>query len=56
MDFGIHPARLVPASGVIGKIGMEPAHLVRRSPEWALNQVADPVMQYLASPHSSNPA
>ena len=30
---GDHPARLGPASGLIGEIGMKPAHLVRRSPE-----------------------
>jgi hypothetical protein len=29
--FGDHPARLGPASGLIAEIGMEPAHLVRRS-------------------------
>src|SRR5262245_49449669 len=41
-DFGNHPARLGPASRLIGEIGMEPTHLVRWSSDWALEQVADP--------------
>ncbi len=45
LDFGDHPARLRPASGLIADIGMEPAHLVRRSPDRALEQIADPVLQ-----------
>jgi len=45
LDFGDHPARLRPASGLIAEIGMEPAHLVRRSPDRALEQIADPVLQ-----------
>ena len=36
LDFGDHPARLGPASGLIGEIGMEPTHLVRGSPDWPL--------------------
>ena len=45
LDFGDHPARLGPASRLIAEIGMEPAHLVRRSPNRTLEQVADPVLQ-----------
>jgi hypothetical protein len=44
-DFGYDPARLAPASRLIGEIGMEPAHLVGRSPDWPLEQIADPVLQ-----------
>jgi hypothetical protein len=44
LDFGYHPARLGPASSLIGEVGMEPTHLVRRSPDWALEQVADPIL------------
>ena len=40
-DFADHPARLGPASRLIGEIGMEPTHLVRWSSDWALEQVAD---------------
>jgi hypothetical protein len=32
LDFGDHPARLGPASSLIGEVGVEPTHLVRRSP------------------------
>jgi hypothetical protein len=32
---------------LIGEIGMEPALLVRRSPDRALEQVADPALQDL---------
>src|SRR6516164_638896 len=35
-DFGDHPARLGPASPLIGEIGIEPTHLVRWSSDWAL--------------------
>jgi hypothetical protein len=44
LDFGDHPARLGPASSLIGEIGMEPTHLVRRSADRALEQIADPVL------------
>src|SRR5260221_7609895 len=44
LDFGDHPARLGPASSLIGEIGIEPKHLVRRSPNRALEQVADPIL------------
>jgi hypothetical protein len=43
LDFGDHPARLRPASGLIAEIGVEPTHLVWRS----LEQVADPALQDL---------
>src|SRR6266567_3886028 len=43
LDLGDHPAWLRPASGLIAEIGMEPAHLVRRSPDRAREQIADPV-------------
>src|SRR4029077_2029048 len=46
-DFGDHPTRLGPASRLIGEIGMEPTHLVRWSSDWALEQVADPMLQDL---------
>src|SRR4029077_2401833 len=45
LDFGDHPARLGPTSTLIGEVGMEPTHLVRRSPDWALEQVADPILR-----------
>jgi hypothetical protein len=44
LDFGDHPARLGPASSLIGEIGIEPKHLVRRSPNRALEQIADPIL------------
>src|SRR5262245_21846316 len=47
LDLGDNPARLGPGSGLIGEIGMEPAHLVRRSPDRTLEQVADPTLQDL---------
>src|SRR5262249_38544238 len=45
LDLGNHLAWLRPASGLIAEIGMEPAHLVRRSSDWAREQIADPVLQ-----------
>jgi len=38
LNFSDHPVLLGPASGTIGEVGMEPTHLVRRSPDWALEQ------------------
>src|SRR6266511_573612 len=35
-DFGNHPARLGPASGMIAEVRMKPAHLVWRSPNRTL--------------------
>src|SRR5262249_23276050 len=39
LDLGDHPARLAPASCLIGEISVEPAHLVCRSSDRALEQV-----------------
>ena len=47
LDLGDHPARLGPASGLIGEVGIEPPHLVRRSSDRALEQIADPALQDL---------
>ncbi len=44
-DLRDHPAWRRPASGLIAEIGMEPAHLVRRSSDRAREQIADPVLQ-----------
>ena len=44
-DFGDHPARLGPASRLMGEIGMEPTYLVRRSPDRELAQVAHSLLQ-----------
>src|SRR5262249_34348081 len=35
LDLGDNPPRLGPDSGLIAEIGMEPAHMVRRSSDWA---------------------
>ena len=42
-----NPPGLGPGSGLIAEIGMEPAHMVRRSSEWAREQIADPALQNL---------
>src|SRR5262249_18389013 len=34
LDLGDNPPRLGPGSGLIAEIGMEPAHMVRRSSDW----------------------
>jgi hypothetical protein len=47
LDFGDHPARMGPASCLMGEIGIEPTHLVRRSADRALEQVANPMLQDL---------
>jgi hypothetical protein len=44
LDFGDHPARLGPASRLIGEIGMEPTHLVRRPTDRPSEKIADPVL------------
>jgi hypothetical protein len=36
-----------PGSGLIAEIGMEPAHMARRSSDWAREQIADPALQNL---------
>ena len=33
LDLGDQPERLAPTSGLLGEIGIEPTHLVRRSPD-----------------------
>ena len=40
-DFGNHPARLGPASRLIGEIGMEPTHLVGRPTDRPFEKIAD---------------
>src|SRR5262245_27220858 len=47
LDLGDNPPRLGPGSGLIAEIGMEPAHMVRRSSNWAREQIADPALQNL---------
>ena len=47
LDFGDHPAWFGPASRLIGEIGIEPTHLVGRSADRALQQVANPMLQDL---------
>jgi hypothetical protein len=47
LDLGDNPPRLGPGSGLIAEIGMEPAHMVRRSSDWAREQIADPALQNL---------
>src|SRR5262245_54827787 len=46
-DLGDNPPRLGPGSGLIAEIGLEPAHMVRRSSDWAREQIADPALQNL---------
>src|SRR5215472_7599734 len=41
IDLGDNPPRLGPGSGLIAEIGMEPAHMVRRTPDWAREQIAE---------------
>jgi hypothetical protein len=38
---------LVQVSGLIAEIRVEPAHMVRRSSDWAREQIADPALQNL---------
>src|SRR5499426_690948 len=47
IDLGDNPPRLGPGSGLIAEIGMEPAHMVRRSSDWAREQIADSALQNL---------
>src|SRR5215813_13417537 len=47
LDLSNHLAWLRPASGLIAEIGMEPAYMVRRSSDWAREQIADPALQNL---------
>ena len=46
-DLGDHPARLGPASRLIAEVGIVSPHLIRRSSDRALEQIADPVLQDL---------
>ena len=46
-DLGDHPARLGPASRLIAEVGIVSPHLVRRSSDRALEQIADPALQDL---------
>ena len=45
LDLGHDAARLAPALRLIAEAGVVAAHLVRRSPDRALEQVSDPVLQ-----------
>src|SRR5260221_8452928 len=45
LDLGNHPARVAPASGLIAEARMTPAHIVRRSSDRTLEQIADPVLE-----------
>jgi hypothetical protein len=45
LDLGHDVARLVPALRPIGEAGVVAPHLMRRSPNRALEQVPDPVLQ-----------
>jgi hypothetical protein len=47
LDFGDHPARLRPASGLIAEISIEPPDFIWRSSDRTLEQVADPALQDL---------
>jgi hypothetical protein len=44
-DLGDDPARLRPASGLIGEIGVGAPHLVWRAPDRPRQQIADPPLQ-----------
>ena len=47
LDLGDHSARLRPACRPVGEIGVVPPDLVRRPSDWALEQIADPVLKDL---------
>jgi hypothetical protein len=44
LDLGDNSPQLGAGSGLIAEIGMEPAHMVRRSSDWAREQIADPAL------------
>jgi hypothetical protein len=44
-DLGDDTARFRPASGLIDEVRIEAAHLVRRTPDRAREQVANPLLQ-----------
>src|SRR5260370_1245498 len=46
LDLGYSQARLGSACRVIAEVGVVPTHLVRRSPDRTLEQIADPVLQH----------
>jgi hypothetical protein len=45
LDLGYDTSRLLPALRLIAEAGVVTADLERWSPDWALEQVADPVLQ-----------
>src|SRR6516164_5582106 len=45
LDLRYDTARLFPALRLIAEAGVVAAHLVRRSPDWTLEQVSDLVLQ-----------
>ena len=45
LDLGDGPARYLPACRLIVEVGVEPSDLDGRTPDRALEQVADPVLQ-----------
>src|SRR6516225_9789410 len=45
LDLGEDPARYLPACRLIVEVGVEPSDLDGRTPDRALEQVADPVLQ-----------
>src|SRR5262249_33147447 len=47
LDLGDNPPRLGSGSRLIAEARMEPAHRVRRSSDWAREQIADPALQNL---------
>src|SRR5262245_42833620 len=47
LDLGDNPPRLGPGSGLIAEARMTPAHMVRRSSDRTLEQIADPALQNL---------
>jgi hypothetical protein len=47
LDLGDHPARLGPASRLVGEVGRVSSDFVRRPPDQALEQIADPILKNL---------
>jgi hypothetical protein len=45
-DLGNHPARLVPASGLIGEVRVRSAHVIGRATNRTLEQIANPRQRY----------
>src|SRR3982074_1847373 len=44
-DLGNHPARLLPASGLIGEVRVRSAHVIGRATNRTLEQIADPLLK-----------